>query len=61
MDFMAEITDGVFESPLSINTKRTQVCGFCCEMDNSMDTWQYQMNAVEIPVTIVLLKVLGPF
>jgi len=61
MDFMAKITNCVFKCPLSIKTKRTQVHSFHCKMDHSMDTGQYKMNAVEIPVAVGLLKFLGPF
>jgi hypothetical protein len=61
MNFTAKITNCVFKSPLSINTKRTQACCFGCKMDSGMDTGQYQINTVEIPVVIDLLKVLDPF
>jgi len=61
MDFTAEITNCVFKSPLSVNAKRTQACSFSGKVDGSMDTGQYQMNTVKIPVAIDLLKVLDPF
>jgi len=61
MDFMTKIANHVFKGPLSIDTKRTQAGSFCCKMNSGMDRGWYQMNAVEIPVTIDLLKVLDPF
>ena len=61
MNFTSEITNCVFKSPLSVNAKRTQVRSFGGKMDSGMDTGQYQMNTVEIPVAIDLFKVLDPF
>ena len=61
MNLTAKITNCVFKCPLSIKTKRTQAHSFCCKMDHGMDTRQYKMNAVEIPVAIGLLKFLFPF
>ena len=61
MNFTSEITNCVFKSPLSVNAKRTQARSFGGKMDSGMDTGQYQMNTVEIPVAIDLLKVLDLF
>ena len=60
VNLTAKITNHIFQGPLSVNTKRAQVCHFSGKMDSGMDTGEDHIDAVEVMATVDVLEFDNP-